>query len=319
MAQPRSSVSRRGSKNDADKDDEDTENNGYVQIFVKPLEQGSCNLILNWLGVGSVNFTSQQVGALYGLGAVVSCVCVYQLLRWDLALLFQKICSLVVPTFSIVCAFYWLSLYFRKTWSTTSIYLLFSSCYVGETVSRLFVSPPAVSELSASLNSEPVDRTFDPSTNYVLQPIVLFILLFVVSIASLFSSLETAHSAIVILLVSVSRFLACTTLTVLPQGLRPYVAYSCGFLGILVFKYMETVLRPPINNFMTQDGKIPVIKRRRSSSSSAHGFSHRSARRTSLPALIQKSQLCIYCDDVCTYSCASTLMMICVHTAVHLL
>ncbi|XP_059141069.1 cGMP-inhibited 3',5'-cyclic phosphodiesterase 3A-like [Physella acuta] len=56
---------------------------------------------------------------------------------------------------------------------------------------------------------------------------------------------------------------------------------------------METVLKPQIQNFTTQDGKIPVIKRRRSSSSSAHTFSaHRSARRTSLPALIQKSQSC---------------------------
>ncbi|KAH9500195.1 cGMP-inhibited 3',5'-cyclic phosphodiesterase A [Bulinus truncatus] len=158
MALARNSVSRRSSKNELEKDDEDGENNGYIQVFVKPLEQGSCSYLFK-------------------------CV------------------------------------------------------------------------------------------------------------ASVFSSLETSHSAGVILLVSFTRFLACSALQDIPVGLRPFVAYSCGFAGNIVAKYMEAILKPQIQNYTTQDGKIPVIKRRRSSSSSAHAFTaHRSTRRTSLPALIQKSQ-----------------------------
>ncbi|XP_071114452.1 cGMP-inhibited 3',5'-cyclic phosphodiesterase 3A-like isoform X2 [Haliotis cracherodii] len=280
-----SQPARQGSKNDNDKEEEDTENNGYIQIFVKPLEQGNYGFFLSWFGLSNTNFSSHQLGALYGVGVLLTSAVFYQLLRCDVGLLFQRLCGLVVPMFSILCAFYWLSLYFRRTWSTTSVYLLFSSCYLGETLAQVFLRDWGA--------SHPSDLTPQASVtiNSVTQPLVIVFVLLAISIASVFSSLETIHSAVVILLVSFTRFLACSALADLPQGIRPYVAYTCGFAGILVAKYMETVLKPPIQNFMTQDGKIPVIKRRRSSSSSAHAFSaHRSARRTSLPALIQKSQ-----------------------------
>lgn len=281
-----SQPARQGSKNENDKEEEDTENNGYIQIFVKPLEQGNYGFFLSWFGLSNTNFSSHQLGALYGVGVLLTSAVFYQLLRCDVGLLFQRLCGLVVPMFSILCAFYWLSLYFRRTWSTTSVYLLFSSCYLGETLAQVFLRDWGA--------SHPSDLTPQAGVtiNSVTQPLVIVFVLLAISIASVFSSLETIHSAVVILLVSFTRFLACSALADLPQGIRPYVAYTCGFAGILVAKYMETVLKPPIQNFMTQDGKIPVIKRRRSSSSSAHAFSaHRSARRTSLPALIQKSQV----------------------------
>ncbi|KAL5010806.1 hypothetical protein ScPMuIL_013111, partial [Solemya velum] len=146
---------------------------------------------------------------------------------------------------------------------------------------------------SCSWRTNPDDNPVNPeqSTGYVMQPSVIFVVLLVICTASVVSTLEIGHSVVVISLVSFTRFLACSMLSDLPYGLRPFVAYSCGLMGIIVSKYMETVLKPPINNFMTHDGKIPVIKRRRSSSSSQHAFSaHRSTRRTSLPALIPKSQ-----------------------------
>lgn len=280
MALHRSSLSRRGSKNESEKDDDESENNGYIQVFVKPLEQGNCSLILSWLGLDYASLCSQHAGVVYGVGLAVSGVCAYQVYRHDVGALFQRLCALLVPMFSIVCAFYWLSLYFRKSWSTTSVYLLFSSCYVGETLAQLLSSGGAEREGLDPPVSE---------AHAISQPLAVFIVLLSVSTSSIFSTLATLQSAMLILLVSFTRFLACTNLLDLPVSIRPYVSYSCGFAGIIVSKYMETIFKPPVNNYMTPDGKIPVIKRRRSSSSNAHPFSaHRSARRTSLPALIHK-------------------------------
>ncbi|BFZ25003.1 hypothetical protein BsWGS_28043 [Bradybaena similaris] len=299
MALARSSLSRRGSKNDAEKEDEESENNGYIQVLVKPLEQGSCSYLFKWLGISKSNFSAQQLGVCYGATAIASSVLLYQLLRCDVGILFHRLCSLVVPMFSILCAFYWLSLYFRRTWSNTSIYLLFCSCYVGEFFAQIFLrdwgedvnSADALTDGGGAGDSEDGDKYSASLSNYTTQPLVIVCVLLFISVASVFSSLETSHSAGVILLVSFTRFLACSSMQDVPFGLRPFIAYTCGFAGNVVAKYIETVLRPQIQNFTTQDGKIPVIKRRRSSSSSAHAFSaHRSARRTSLPALIQKSQ-----------------------------
>ncbi|CAL1531894.1 unnamed protein product [Lymnaea stagnalis] len=304
MALVRNSVSRRGSKNDAEKDEDDAENNGYIQVFVKPLEQGSYGYLLKWLGLNKANFSAQQLGVCYGATALVGGVLFYQLLRCDVGILFQRLCSLVVPMFCIMCAFYWLSLYFRRTWSNTSIYLLFCSCYIGECFAQIFLRDWGESTHTTTTTTEETSALHGGGgdlassallSNYTTQPLVIVCVLLFISVASVFSSLETSHSAGVILLVSFTRFLACSALQDVPYGLRPFVAYSCGFAGNIVAKYMETVLKPQIQNLTTQDGKIPVIKRRRSSSSSAHAFSaHRSARRTSLPALIQKSQVSHY-------------------------
>ena len=269
------SLHRSGSKssrNEAAKEGEEAENNGYIQVFMKPLEQGNYNVILEWLGLSNVKLSPQQVGWAYGIGFVMVSVFVYQLIMSDLGYMFHRLCGLLVPIFSIVCSFYWLALYFRKSWSTTSIYILFCACFAGEFLSQCIC-----------------DTSKD---NYISQPILSFGVLLAVSLASLFSTLETVHSTAVIAFVSFIRFLACTTLTDLPQILRPFLAYFSGIVGVIGAKYMETVFKPPVTNLMTQDGKIPVIKRRRSSSSTAHNFStHRSGRRTSLPALIQKSQV----------------------------
>lgn len=280
MALQRTSLSRRGSKNDSSKDEEDIDNNGYIQVLVKPLDRGNMyNLLANWIGVNESNI-SENVSVFYGIAFLGLSFVIYQIC--DMGIFFQRLCSVFVPMFTVVCAFYWVSLYLRKTWSTTSVYILFCSCFVGETFAQLAFG----------------QWHFDATANvyldggYLSRPAILFIVLLSVCTASVFSSLETTNSAIVISLVSFSRFLMCSSVAIIPFGLRPYIAYLCGLGGYIVSKYMEMVLKPPINNFMTHDGKIPVIKRRRSSSSTAHAFSaHRSARRTSLPALIPKNQV----------------------------
>lgn len=280
MALPRSAIPRRGSRNDSSRDDDDLDNNGYIQVLVKPLDRGNlCNLISNWIGLNEPNFT-ENVGVFYGVAFMVLSFVIYQIC--DMGIFFQRLCSVLVPMFTVVCAFYWLALYLRKTWSATSVYLLFCACFVGETLAQITSGIWRVG-IGDSGNDD----------GYLSRPAVQFIVLVPICTASIFSSLETTHSAIVISLISFSRFLLCSSVAALPFGLRPYIAYICAFGGFIVSKYMETVLKPPINNFMTHDGKIPVIKRRRSSSSTAHPFSaHRSTRRTSLPALIPKNQVC---------------------------
>ncbi|KAL8580126.1 hypothetical protein ACOMHN_018182 [Nucella lapillus] len=289
----RQSASRRGSKNDNDKEEEETENNGYIQVFVKPLDQGNCSLVLSWLGLSNANLTAHQLGLLYGAAAVLSTILLYQLLRCDVGFLFGRLCAILVPMFSILSAFFWLALYFRRTWSNTSVYLLFSSCFIGETFAQVVFRDWSADAGGGGGEGGGDSVVSDAMMmNQGTQPLVIVFVLLSISLASVFSSLDTSHSAVVILLVSFTRFLACSMLTDLPFGIRTYLGYMCSFAGILVARYMETVLKPPIQHFTTHDGKIPVIKRRRSSASGAHAFSaHRSARRTSLPALIQKSQV----------------------------
>ncbi|XP_061176789.1 cGMP-inhibited 3',5'-cyclic phosphodiesterase 3A-like isoform X2 [Saccostrea echinata] len=293
MALHRSPLSaRRGSKNDSQKDDDDSENNGYVQVLVKPLEQGNLSLILNWLGRTASQISCQHLGAVYGVIVAVSLVVSYQLLRCDIGSVFHRLCGILVPMFTIVQSFFWLSIGLRKTWSCTSVYLLFASCFVGETIAQVLIQSWSEGETpSPAAGVEGVGNY-----SQITQPLVVFVVLFAVCSASVFSTLETQHSVVVIFLVSFTRFLACSTLGDIPQSVRPYLSYLCGLTGIFISKYMETIFKPQINNFMTQDGKIPAYKRR-SSSSSQGGFpatrataNHTRDRRVSLPAL-GKSQI----------------------------
>lgn len=281
----RSSITRRSSRNESEKDDTETENNGYVQDYVKILEQGNYSVIIGWIQGIYAQLSPEQAWSLYGCAFLLLSVLCYQMWTCDLGYLFQRSCGLLVPLFSIGCAFYWLTIYLRRSWNTTSIYLLFISCYSGEFLAQLFYHDSS-------------------GNNNITQPFLLCIVLIAVCISSLFSSLETSQSALVIFLVSFLRFLSCSSLTDIPAALRPYIAYSAGLVGVIAAKYMETLYRIQVNNFITRDGKIPVIKRRRSSSSSAHGF--RAGRRTSLPALSHKNQvqttwglICQTCGYMC--------------------
>ena len=273
MALSKRGSASRGSKNDAENDEEEVENNGYIQVLMKPLEQGHYSVILGWLGLNeNLKLTAQQIWLAYGLSAMVCTVLFYQLVFSEIGFLFHRLCSLLVPIFSICCAFYWLALYLRKSWSITSIYVLFCSCFAGEFLGQCVC---------------------DSSTeHYITQPFLAFTVLLAASIASMFSTLETTHSTFIIFFVSFIRFLSCTSLTLLPQFMRPFIAYFSGIVGVIGAKYIETIFKPPVTNLLAHDGKIPVIKRRRSSASTTHSFSsHRAGRRTSLPALIQKNQV----------------------------
>ena len=256
---------------------DDGDSNWYVQVLMKPLDRGNCSLLLGWVGLSGL--TPQQRNLIYGIGFVFTSVICYQLIRLDLGYIFRRLCSVVVPIFSINCAFYWLALYLRKSWSATSVYVLFSACFAGEFFGQYFVGAGG-------------DDTH--SEGFITNPGLVCMVLVAASIASVFSTLETAHSAVMLLVVSFVRLLACTALVDIPPSVRPFVAYLAGVVGVIAAKYMETVFKPPnINNIVAVDGKIPpVIRRRRSSAAVAHGLTtNRAGRRTSLPALIEKNQV----------------------------
>ena len=264
------------------------ENNGYIQIFVKPLEQGDYSVILSWLGMANVRLTRQQVGLVAAAAGLLLAAAVYQILVADIGSLFYRLAALIMPVFAIASAFFWLALYLRDSWSPTSVYILFIACFFGEFLGQCLV------ESAAGVGSPGEDGGSPGAEAFIARPLLALIVLLSVSAASAFSSLDTSNSSAVIVFVSVIRFLAATTQVDLPQSSRPFVAYLAGLTGVIGAKYMETLFKPPVTNYVTNEGKIPVIKRRRSSSSAMHGFSNaqRAGRRTSLPALIHsKSQV----------------------------
>ena len=274
-------MSRSGSRGrgEGGGDEEEEESGGYVQVLLRPLEQGGYpSLLLNWLGLVPGQLTAPQQALVYSLLAVLVAGMVSQLIMADPGYLLHRLFGLLVPLFAVSSAYYWLALYLRKSWSTTSVYILFCACFAGEFIGQCFVAGSG------------------DNTHYITRPLLSFAVLLAVSGASVVSSLETTHSTCVIVMVSATRYLSCTSLIDMPQSLRPFLAYMSGLAGIIAAKYMETVFRPPVSSYMTHDGKIPVIKRRRSSSSAAHSLAaHRIGRRTSLPALIHSRTQVRHC------------------------
>lgn len=248
----------------------------YSQVLVKPVEQSNVRIFYRWLQQQQ-SLTTQQVS--FVLAALIGFICfiLYVLIFIGFSSLFISLASLVLHMFSIVCSFFWLAIYFRKSWTAISIYVLFCACYAGEILGHLL----------SDCDQE----------DYINQPVRILAELFAICVASLSSSLETRGSVFVIWFLSIMRYVACSVLTVNPQLLRPMIAYFCGVVGIIMAKYVETIFQPAVPAlYITQDGKIPAIKRRRSSSSTVSGHNNvnqKQGRRTSLPAMTLKSQVII--------------------------
>ncbi|GAB6029658.1 hypothetical protein CHUAL_005392 [Chamberlinius hualienensis] len=280
--------------------------------------------------------------------------------------------ALFLPLFAIICAYYWLAVGYRKTWSHSSIYLLFCACYVGEVIVQCFFynliinieeiianvelegegrpsSSGARERENSSAESEGTDAadgngqftvvaaavfggraaaspsaltasytsTFGFGGFYLLlsqAPLILAL-----SAAGYFSSLKTVKNNVVVGgLVLISRLLAVTQLTTLPRTIRPFVAYTCGLLGVVMAKYVEALFHRSTstatlnystasaargsgtggdassNNLLPATGVTSTAKntvRRRRASSSANVQTHgHKGRRTSLPAIsLQKN------------------------------
>lgn len=221
------------------------------------------------------------------VGLMLISILIYHVILMDFGYLFHRICTNVIPLFSIASAFYCVALYFRKSWDITDIYVLFCACFVGE----FFAQCTCV----------------NLSEQFITRPSLFFIVLLSVSIASIFSPLESTESVYVIGFISFIRLLSCTSLIDLPQSLRPFLAYLSGILGVITAKYMETTLAPPseasasvpsLSSAEVHD-RVPAIRRRRSSAMPAVQSLNisRGGRRTSLPALSLKQVMYIYSLD----------------------
>ncbi|XP_033104806.1 cGMP-inhibited 3',5'-cyclic phosphodiesterase A-like [Anneissia japonica] len=271
-------------------DDRDaTDNNGYMKSTVSPIEYSYYNPYLPWLGLKPNNFTQTQSAALFATS--VACIsCGVYFFQNSVMNFFHLMCGLFAPMFSIVCAFYWLSFYFRKAWTSTSVYLLFLGCNIGEIVGQLLFGTDADDSVLST---------------WLVATVLVFACL-----ASTTSSLKNTSSVFVLFFLSIMRFLSISTLGSLPQWFRPFIAYLCGILGCILAKYMETRMRQNISVQFAHDEKIPVICRRRTSSQSSTASIHsQRTRRTSLPALIPKSQVSNSVVDVAVMQEAHGLIM----------
>ncbi|XP_078000078.1 cGMP-inhibited 3',5'-cyclic phosphodiesterase 3A-like [Glandiceps talaboti] len=247
--------------NKHDRDRDASENNGYVRALVSPLEHGYYNPYVRWLGLKSSNLSTSQLSAVLASLVMVPSIFVYII---DIPWLLQRLLGVTIPCFSVLSAFYWVALFLRKSWSSSSVYLFFLSCYVGEILAQIVFGGD------------------------IFRPLQVTTVLAAISIASFFSSLQTTQSAFVIIFISLIRFISGSTLIDVPTALRPFIAYFCGILGCILAKSVESAFRQNFSNQFGSDGKIPVIRRRRTSSSSNTTSHSHKTRRTSLPALIQK-------------------------------
>ena len=256
----------------SDRDQSDMDDIGYVKIFVKPLKLRGCDWILDCLGLQDCN-----QWCVTGIGVSCFFLTVYILILADIGFLIHRLTGIILPLISIASVFYWLSVCLGRTWTSTNVYICFCSCVAGEFLAQLFIAPS------------------NETSTFIQQPMMALSVLVPVGGAAMVTSLSGSHSGLLVAAVSIVRYIACTMLLDIPQCVRPFIAYISGITGVVGAKCMETKLKQPLNNVVTNDGKTAVIRRRRSSSSSnMHNSSfslQRPGRRTSLPALIHKNQV----------------------------
>lgn len=252
-----------------DTDLETSTNNGYIRTTVSPMEHEPYNPLWAWTGLNKWKMTNSQLRVTLSLAVLVISSVVY-FFQQNLINFMHTVCGLFSPMFSVICSFYWLALYLRKSWTGSNVYVFFVACFLGEIFGQVFMG------------------SGDIFNTWLVASVLLS-----ASLISLTSPLSTSESALVITFLSLMRFMTGSTLAGISLWLRPFFAYFCGVWGCFLAKYSERHLfkHSPLSlaNHFSTDGKIPVIRRRRTSSqSSTTSLSHKT-RRTSLPALIQKN------------------------------
>lgn len=201
--------------------------------------------------------------------------------------LLQTCWSVVSPVFTLICAFFWVGLYFIRcgVLIQTALFLL-TLCHLGEAAAW-------------SLLHGTDEQLFSFTSAAVVALVCL------ATGALMVARLNQGISIIVF--ISIVRTISLISLHKVRATWRPYVAYLLGVLGILLARYADRLLP---NQGIHKEGctpvtgvreEIPVFKRRRRSSSvissdMAHSQSNsKSHRRTSLP--------CIQRDQVRSYFC----------------
>ena len=233
----------------------------------QPADAAGLGSTVDWL----VGLAPRGLGAQTALaGAVV--VVGYQLAVGDLGLSVHKACAVAVTVFSVSCGFCALALRLRRSWTNTAAYSLFATCC-------------GVELALASTGTS--------------APLLTAGVLTTAGVACVLSPLDVVGGAMVVGLLSVSRYLSATMIVDVPLALRPPLIYGGGLAGIVVARYIESALLQSsesgsVGGTSSTSGSVgspATMKRRRASTSAAHKVysSCAAARRVSLPTVVHKS------------------------------
>jgi len=257
---------------------------------------------------GLVRQTIQTVAIRFGcqgrraqaLLAATVAVISYQLAISDVGLAVHRICAISMTLFSVACSFCALALYLRDSWTNTAVYVLFAICFTVEIGIGSLLATIGLDDNNAA-------DSYSATTSILLHPVSTLGVLSGAGVACLLTPLDCSGGTLVVVLVSISRYLAATMLADLPSSLRPLLGYAGGLVGVIVARYIETRYTlllaarvhlegtacqnsTTVTSTLNQYGKVPDIKRRRSSSAVANSnSSHSIGRRISLPTLVHKA------------------------------
>ncbi|XP_069765370.1 cGMP-inhibited 3',5'-cyclic phosphodiesterase 3A isoform X2 [Narcine bancroftii] len=266
------------SKASAEADRAGGERNGYVRGCVSPLRRDrGCPV---WGGRASS-------GRLLSLAAGVASLSVLLagLLRWldgggDWLPSGTGLLTLLhsaLPLFSLMSAFFWLALYLTGCGRGELAPRLLAACSLAETL------------LQALLVGEEQLLSFGATA----------VLLSCLAAATLMV-LRVSQGVCTILFTSLLRTVSLLSLERVRASWRPFLAYLMGILGVMLARYAARILpqgEPPA----APEDKVPIVKRRRRSSSVIAAempnsqLASKPHRRTSLPC-IHRDQILSHCE-----------------------
>lgn len=149
---------------------------------------------------------------------------VFEFMLIDFTLTFHKPLLLAMQSFCFVCLFFVLAIYLRSAWTNESICATFCICVAVEVV------------IGYAIAQNKLDSG-------IVHAVFTFVVLICVGGVSMYSSQDIVLSALVIIGISIVRFLACAMITDLPRWLRPVLVYCSGAIGVLAARYTVVALR----------------------------------------------------------------------------
>ncbi|CAL1603825.1 unnamed protein product [Knipowitschia caucasica] len=264
--------------------------NGYVKSCVTPLKQdqqrGFLLNLCSFCNEDILNTKVLRVSAVY-VGAFVFFALSFVTSRsaqsdsfWDLRTFVSGVSQSLSPLFSVGCAFFFLTLYLRRTKKESSKCWLLSlpaSCYLGDFLVLRFLQ-------------------WGEDQQQIQMVGRLLFVLGCVGLLTLVPSLKLKHSVLILLFASLVWLVSFTSLSGLPLLLRPLLACLSGFCGSVLGLCFEHF--SPRVEAASAEEKVPVIRPRRRSScvslgetSSSYYGSCKMPRRPSLPCISREQMI----------------------------
>ncbi|KAM9408485.1 cGMP-inhibited 3',5'-cyclic phosphodiesterase 3B isoform 2-T2 [Pholidichthys leucotaenia] len=268
--------------------------NGYVKSCVTPLKQdhqrGFLLSVCRFCNEDILSSKLLKVSALY-VGAFVVFALSLLVSRslqsdslWDLRTFLSGFSQSVSPLFSIGCAFFFLTFYLRRKKKESGKRWLMSlpaSCYLGD-----FLVLRCLQWGEDQQQMQMVGR--------------LLLVLGCVGLLTLIPTLKLKHSVLILVFASVVWLVSFTSLSGLPELLRPIFACFAGVsgsvLGLCFDRYYPSREAP--SGVSSAEEKVPVIRPRRRSScvslgetSTSYYGSSKMPRRPSLPCISREQMI----------------------------